>query len=1037
MAGHKYTNPLAFTPIPVAIIVTIVYFALVVPLLVIHETVPRAPKDPVPYDGLNITEAWLDLAELSNGYHHYNTRRNDEVHDWLLKRIETILEENNVHPTIGDQTTMDSLPDSSRHAAVEFGNTGETPEHPKESRSQTSSPAVTIFNDLQSNVSFSSFAFGSAGQGGLPGISVYFEGTNIIVYIRGTEDEEGEWWNSEDHSSKRHGKGGVLVNAHYDSVSTGFGATDDGVGVITVLQLIRYFTTAGNKPKKGVIALLNNGEEDFLNGARAFTQHPMSTFAYTFLNLEGTGPGGRALLFRSTDAEVTKAYSTSQHPFGTVIGADGFKLGLVRSGTDYSVFLETLGLRGLDISFYKPRARYHTDEDNTKHTSVDSLWHMLSTSVNTMKALTSDTSSTFDGPRSDGAKDKVRNGKASEGVWFDLFGKGFAVFGLRGLFAWSVTLLTVTPLILMLVSYLLVRKDKFYFFASTVQQNNDETELVSLHAWKGAFRYPAALIVSSGLTVGCAFFVKKFNPLIIYSSQYAIWSMMLTLWFSSFWFIMKGADFTRPSALHRSYAFLWGFIIGWAILVVTTVFEDRFKIAAGYIFVFYESAIFLATLISFLELFALSSKAKYGKVAASEQDSTVLVDRLSDSDALIAPGADENPGEEPTETTPLFRGSHGNGDRPHATTFANYGHRSHGGEDEAEDDEIVSTLPKVLFSLDDSQVSKLKPYGAEQEWSSKLPTWTWLLQFLLVGPFMIIIVGQAGLLVVEAVSQTGPDGSSLLAPYMITAFFSILLLLPTGPFIHRFSYHIPSFLFLAFVGTLLYSLLAFPFSANNRYKAYFQQTVDLETGINEVKLSGLETYIRPIIATLPSAAGQTITCGDDNPARPGVKSCSWEGLAPKVVDNTPDGAPPEKGFADWLSYSITRQPGENSARITLSGKNTRACVLRFDRPIKDFNVHDSGTDNRLDRVPETGSNQIRLWHREWDKPWTVDVEWNISEGKQSGDEGMEGRVTCLWSDNNVQGVIPALDEIRRYAPPWTAITKIADGLVEGSKPFIV
>ena len=56
-----------------------------------------------------------------------------------------------------------------------------------------------------------------------------------MVYIRGLEDDLG-------------GKG-VLINAHYDNASTGFGATDDRIGVVTVLQLIKYFTTPGNRPK--------------------------------------------------------------------------------------------------------------------------------------------------------------------------------------------------------------------------------------------------------------------------------------------------------------------------------------------------------------------------------------------------------------------------------------------------------------------------------------------------------------------------------------------------------------------------------------------------------------------------------------------------------------------------------------------------------------------------------------------------------------------------------------------------------------------
>lgn len=80
---------------------------------------------------------------------------------------------------------------------------------------QGATHGVTVFNDLMSNVTMS-----FSGQPGSPASSVaaYFEGTNVLVYIRGSEDEEGEWWNKK--SSRRKlpiGGGGVLVNAHYDS----------------------------------------------------------------------------------------------------------------------------------------------------------------------------------------------------------------------------------------------------------------------------------------------------------------------------------------------------------------------------------------------------------------------------------------------------------------------------------------------------------------------------------------------------------------------------------------------------------------------------------------------------------------------------------------------------------------------------------------------------------------------------------------------------------------------------------------------------
>ena len=49
-------------------------------------------------------------------------------------------------------------------------------------------------------------------------IGSYFEGTNVIVYIRGTDDPDGEWWKADIETQKKAiGRGGVLVNSHYDS----------------------------------------------------------------------------------------------------------------------------------------------------------------------------------------------------------------------------------------------------------------------------------------------------------------------------------------------------------------------------------------------------------------------------------------------------------------------------------------------------------------------------------------------------------------------------------------------------------------------------------------------------------------------------------------------------------------------------------------------------------------------------------------------------------------------------------------------------
>lgn len=84
-----------------------------------------------------------------------------------------------------------------------------------QSREGEAAHEVTVFNDLLSNVTMS---FSGAPGSPVSSVAAYFEGTNILVYIRGTEDEPGEWWKTKGSRRKLPiGGGGVMVNAHYDS----------------------------------------------------------------------------------------------------------------------------------------------------------------------------------------------------------------------------------------------------------------------------------------------------------------------------------------------------------------------------------------------------------------------------------------------------------------------------------------------------------------------------------------------------------------------------------------------------------------------------------------------------------------------------------------------------------------------------------------------------------------------------------------------------------------------------------------------------
>lgn len=987
------SNPVAFTPLPVTIITAFVYAALIVSLLIGHLTVPEAPDQ---VEGLDLTEAWRDLQTLTNGFHPYNSVRNDEVRNWLLSRVSSLLQKNQaLSPAFVPFTK--NLTTNGTHGVY-----GE--KYP-----------VVVFNDMVSNLSFTSKTSTTDGKAGF---SIYFEGTNIIVYIRGSEDDPSDWFLTGD---KFEGKGGVLVSAHYDSVSTGFGATDNGVGVVSVLQLIKYFSAEGRQPKKGIVALLNNGEEDGLHGAWAFAEHPMSKFPHTFLNLDGAGAGGRALLFRTTDTEVTRAYQQSPHPFGTAISADAFRSGLIRSDTDYSVFAGVLGMRGLDVAFLEPRSRYHTNQDDTKHTSKASLYHMLSASLASMKELSGDTSSTFDGKKADGKS--MPNGKGSNGVWFDLFGAAFTVFRLDTLFALSVTLLVLAPVTLIAIGAILYKVDRFYLFSYSKHHHSTEgDDSVGLQGWRGFSRWPIAFVFATASVIGLAFLLTSINPYIINSSPYAIWSMMISAWIFVAWVCLCIADSLRPTALQRAYVMFWMFIAGWIILVVTTVFEKAAKFAGGYLVFFYFACIYLATTITLLEPFGLPRKSDYAEEIQGHTGATVIQPGSVSDSQMLAPSAEERGGEDDTvidedqedadERTSLLGGGR-------QTTFKRYSSPHRRAEATAEHDE--KPVRKV--------------YGFEQPWSHSLPSSLWLFSFFLLAPFPLIIVGQVSLLGTSAMYQTLADGNDPLTVYLALAIFSALLFAPLGPFLHRYTYHLPAFLFLIFIGTLIYNLIAFPFSANNQLKLFFLQQVDLDTGLNNVSLTGIGSppYLRETISSLPSATGQEIKC-IDSPRRRDLTECSWPGLPPRVVRNTHLNNSTHFGYEDWFSFNVTRSSdGSPSAHFHILGHKTRACRILFNRPISDFHIDGSHTDKRFKRVGGNGSKELRLWSRTWEREWEVDVKW---DGDGDG-EGLDGRVVCLWSDGNVKGVIPALDEVKRFCPAWVAVTKTGDGLVEGSKAFLV
>lgn len=541
--------------------------------------------------------------------------------------------------------------------------------------------------------------------------------------------------------------------------------------------------------------------------------------------------------------------------------------------------------------------------------------------------------------------------------------------------------------------------------------------------------------------------------------------MSVSIGYFAFWCIMKGADAIRPSALHRGYVNIWLFTLAWVILVAVAALEDRHEIASGYIFVFLHSALFLTTLIAVLELFTLPDTKTYGQQFITDNESQDHLQGPPSADDIIAPGPGEVDGTEseeladdederdpPSEATPLI--GRPTGEEDSQTTFTTTYRRS------------IAAITEATNKTQEPTVTDNDAFGNEQPWSKSLPSWTWLIQFLLLGPFIIILTAQSGLFMTDAMRQTAVEGSVTIVPYMSIAFYTMLLILPLMPVMHRITYHIPMFLLLIFIATLIYNLVVFPFSPDNKYKAFWQQTVNLDTGASVVKLGGVEEYLRLIIADLPSAAGKDVVC-QDSTTRAGISECLYDGtdIPPNVADNVVEGVPPSQGFFDLVSLEVSRgtdyDDGQAKAKFRINAKNTKSCYLKFARPIKKFTVA-GGTvwDDRFGAIPQGGIDQVLLWRRDWNKTWEVNVYWDVltayserpvylgdgdvenaayvaDELKARETAGLDGNITCIWSDINTPGAIPALDEAISYAPDWAVITKFAPGLVEGSKSFMV
>ncbi|MGH9712603.1 MAG: M20/M25/M40 family metallo-hydrolase [Candidatus Acidiferrales bacterium] len=201
----------------------------------------------------------------------------------------------------------------------------------------------------------------------------------------------------------------VLLAAHYDSVPAGPGASDDGAGMATVLEIARALKSLP-QPRHSIILLIDDGEEPGLLGARVFVdQHRWAKDVRAAVNVDTRGTSGPSLMFETGGANewIVRLYAKhARHPATSSLFYTVYKQ--IPNDTDFTVF-KAAGYQGANFAFVGDVVQYHTPLDNFANGSPASLQHDGDNALPLLLAL---------------ANTNLSTPPQKEAVFFDVFEHG-------------------------------------------------------------------------------------------------------------------------------------------------------------------------------------------------------------------------------------------------------------------------------------------------------------------------------------------------------------------------------------------------------------------------------------------------------------------------------------------------------------------------------------------------------------------------------------------------------------------------------------
>ena len=187
---------------------------------------------------------------------------------------------------------------------------------------------------------------------------------NILARIKGTSNSKA-----------------LLLLSHYDSAphSKSLGASDDGSGIVTILEGLRTFLHNNSQPKNDIIILFSDAEELGLNGAALFvTKHQWAKEIGLAINFEARGTAGPSYMLMEVNngnAAMVEHFAKAKPKFPVSNSLMYSIYKMLPNDTDLTVFREEGKIQGFNFAFIDNHFNYHTAQDNWSNVSPKTLQH--------------------------------------------------------------------------------------------------------------------------------------------------------------------------------------------------------------------------------------------------------------------------------------------------------------------------------------------------------------------------------------------------------------------------------------------------------------------------------------------------------------------------------------------------------------------------------------------------------------------------------------------------------------------------------------